>query len=61
MAMIQRQKCTTRNFSLPERLDEQLVERAQVEDRPVSRLICRALEKYLAASDERANGQEMQR
>jgi len=51
MAMIQRQKCTTRNFSLPERLDEQLVERAQVEDRPVSRLICRALEKYLAAEE----------
>ena len=50
MALVPRQvRYTTRNFSLPEPLDRELVERAQVEDRPVSRVIRRALEKYLAA------------
>ena len=50
MALIQRQvKYTTRNFSLPEPLDRELVQRARIEDRPVSRVIRRALEKYLVA------------
>jgi len=55
MALIQRQaRYTTRNFSLPEPLDRELVKRAQVEDRPVSRVIRRALEKYLVAIEVRA-------
>ena len=55
MALIQRQvKYTTRNFSLPEPLDRELVRRAQIEDRSVSRVIRRALQKYLVAIEGKA-------
>ena len=36
-----------RGISLPPELDERLVERAQLEDRPVSTVVRRALERYL--------------
>lgn len=60
MALIQKEiKCTTRNFSLPEPLDRLLVQRAQIEDRPVSRVIRRALEKYLVATEEGVKAEEV--
>ena len=47
-------KCVTRNFSLPATLDQWLVERAKREDKPISRVVRRALEKYLVATEEKA-------
>lgn len=41
-------KHTHRNFSLPIALDKWLIQQAQVEDRPVSRIIKRALLRYKA-------------
>ena len=43
--MQQEIKCVTRNVSLPAMLDRWLVERAKREDKPISRVVRRILEK----------------
>lgn len=43
-----------RNISLPQALDKALVQQARVEDRPISRVVRRALIQYLEAG----NGQD---
>ena len=44
-------KCVTRNVSLPEMLDRWLVERAKREDKPISRVVRRILEKAMTTEE----------
>jgi len=50
--MQQKIKCVTRNVSLPVTLDRWLVERARREDKPISRVVRRILEKAVAEEKE---------
>ena len=47
---------TNRNISIPITLDRWLVEQARVEDRPVSRIVKRALLRYRAVAEAKAKG-----
>ena len=44
-------KCVTRNVSLPVTLDRWLVERARKEDKPISRVVRRILEKAMTTEE----------
>ena len=44
-------KCVTRNVSLPAMLDRWLVERARQEDKPISRVVRRILEKEMITEE----------
>jgi len=50
-------RCVTRNVSLPATLDRWLVERARREDKPISRVVRRILEKEKIAAEK---GEEVQ-
>lgn len=52
-------KCVTRNVSLPATLDRWLIELAKRQDKPISRIVRRILEKERMATEERANRQEV--
>jgi len=47
-------KCVTRNVSLPAALDRWLVERAKREDKPISRVVRRILEKAIDDEEKEA-------
>jgi len=51
-------KCVTRNVSLPAMLDRWLVERAKREDKPISRVVRRILEKAMT-TEETTNREEV--
>jgi len=44
-------KCVTRNVSLPATLDRWLIERAKREDKPISRVVRRILEKAMTTEE----------